>query len=85
MYYNGIIKNQPNFMDEELDSALRVASSGPLNDDNTEGEDEEETEMKSKFLEKPDLNFSDVGGMERVKREIDLKIIQPLKNVKSGF
>ncbi len=80
MYYNGIIKNQPNFMDEELDSALRVASSGPLNDDNTEGEDEEETEMKSKFLEKPDLNFSDVGGMERVKREIDLKIIQPIKN-----
>ena len=80
MYYNGIIKNQPNFMDEELDSALRVASSGPLNDDNTEGEDEEETEIKSKFLEKPDLNFSDVGGMERVKREIDLKIIQPIKN-----
>ena len=31
-------------------------------------------------MEKPKLKFSDVGGMKRVKDEISLKIIQPLKN-----
>lgn len=78
-YYNGIIKNQPGFLDEELDSALRVASAGG-EDNDEEDEDAEETEIESRFLEKPDLDFKDVGGMERVKREIDLKIIQPIKN-----
>jgi transitional endoplasmic reticulum ATPase len=32
------------------------------------------------FMEKPKLKFADVGGMKRVKDEISLKIIQPLKN-----
>jgi len=32
------------------------------------------------ILEKPRTNFSHVGGMEGVKREIDLKIIKPLEN-----
>ena len=30
------------------------------------------------FLRKPDINFKNVGGMEKVKEEIDLKIIKPL-------
>ena len=32
------------------------------------------------ILEKPKTNFSHVGGMDGVKREIDLKIIKPLEN-----
>jgi transitional endoplasmic reticulum ATPase len=32
------------------------------------------------FLEKPDVKFADVGGLENVKKEIDLKIIKPLDN-----
>ncbi|WKN32464.1 ATP-binding protein [Porifericola rhodea] len=32
------------------------------------------------FLEKPDTDFSKVGGMEEVKDEIRMKIIQPLQN-----
>ncbi len=39
--------------------------------------DEEEDDM---FLEKPELNFSGVGGMENVKEEIRMKIVQPLEN-----
>jgi SpoVK/Ycf46/Vps4 family AAA+-type ATPase len=35
---------------------------------------------ESYFMEKPQLKFSDVGGMHRVKEEISIKIIQPLKN-----
>jgi SpoVK/Ycf46/Vps4 family AAA+-type ATPase len=31
-------------------------------------------------IEKPAISFKDVGGMENIKQEIDLKIIQPLKN-----
>jgi SpoVK/Ycf46/Vps4 family AAA+-type ATPase len=32
------------------------------------------------FMEKPDMRFENVGGMKDVKKEISLKIIQPLKN-----
>lgn len=31
-------------------------------------------------VEKPSISFKDVGGMHNVKSEIDLKIVQPLKN-----
>ncbi|HEY5041792.1 MAG TPA: AAA family ATPase [Verrucomicrobiae bacterium] len=40
------------------------------------GEDEE-TAPKSE-IERPKINFNDVGGMEKVKEEIRLKIIHPL-------
>jgi len=33
-----------------------------------------------RIMSKPDTSFADVGGMDGVKREIDLKIIQPLKH-----
>ena len=32
------------------------------------------------FMEKPKVKFSDVGGMQKVKEEISIKIIQPLTN-----
>ncbi|PIQ24000.1 cell division protein [bacterium (Candidatus Blackallbacteria) CG17_big_fil_post_rev_8_21_14_2_50_48_46] len=31
-------------------------------------------------LEKPDLDFSDIGGMQTIKEEIEIKIIHPLKH-----
>lgn len=43
-------------------------------------EDVNELENSVLFT-KPDINFSHVGGMDQVKREIDLKIIKPLENV----
>ena len=33
---------------------------------------------ESQFVQKPDIDFNHVGGMDDVKREIDLKIIKPL-------
>jgi len=59
-----------NYFDEELDRELRLKS-GPENDDWDDG-------LDSRFLQKPSINFNDVGGMESVKKEIDLKIIKPL-------
>jgi transitional endoplasmic reticulum ATPase len=34
----------------------------------------------SEFMERPDVSFEDVGGMDSVKEEIRMKILYPLKN-----
>jgi transitional endoplasmic reticulum ATPase len=34
--------------------------------------------VDNRFLQKPSINFKDVGGMDTVKREIEMKIIKPL-------
>jgi SpoVK/Ycf46/Vps4 family AAA+-type ATPase len=69
--YKRVLSIDPNFFDEELDSQLRVKGG-------REESEEEEEEYDSRFLQKPAINFSDVGGMETVKKEIELKIIKPL-------
>lgn len=75
--YQKLIALNPGLRDEEIDSYLRVSSAG-----NTVNEEEEEVYHTDEayFMEKPALGFSDVGGMQRVKDEISLKIIQPMKN-----
>ena len=73
--YQKVIAQSPGFKDEEIDSFLRVAAAGPAMTD----EDDEEIASKY-FMEKPKIRFEDVGGMKRVKDEISLKIIQPMKN-----
>ncbi|MCS3795555.1 AAA family ATPase [Niastella sp. OAS944] len=71
--YKRVLSIDPNFYDEELDSQLRVKGGRPTS------EPEEDEEMyDSRFLQKPSINFSDVGGMDAVKKEIELKIIKPL-------
>lgn len=70
--YKRVLSIDPNYFDEELDSQLRVKGG------REENETEEDEEYDSRFLQKPAINFSDVGGMENVKKEIELKIIKPL-------
>jgi len=60
----------PQATDDELDSQLRMRG--------TSETDEPGDDADMRFLQKPTINFSDVGGMETVKKEIDLKIIKPL-------
>lgn len=70
--YQRILKIKPNFEDESLDNELRMKVVIDDDDDHDfEGDDD-------RFLEKPDVNFNDVGGMDLVKKEIELKIIKPL-------
>lgn len=69
--YKRVLSIDPNYFDEELDSQLRVKGG-------REESEEEDEEYDSRFLQKPAINFSDVGGMETVKKEIELKIIKPL-------
>lgn len=67
--YHSIIDEDSEFSDDELDSAFRMKA-----------EMMEDTSEDDLLFTKPDINFSDVGGMDAVKREIDLKIIKPLEN-----
>jgi transitional endoplasmic reticulum ATPase len=69
--YKQALKLNPGYQDEELDRELRISGTA-----REESYDEEEIE--SVFIQKPAISFEDVGGMNDVKKEIDLKIIKPL-------
>jgi SpoVK/Ycf46/Vps4 family AAA+-type ATPase len=67
--YKKALQINPQFQDKDLDNVLRVSSTR---------EDPVHPQKDSDFIEKPSIDFSDVGGMSRVKKEIELKIIKPL-------
>ncbi|MCO4294444.1 tetratricopeptide repeat protein [Solitalea sp. MAHUQ-68] len=75
--HRNILTLDPYFFDDELDSKLKVMSL-PSNGDFDMNDLIDEESLK--FLETPNVSFEDVGGMDRVKEEIDLKIIRPLKH-----
>ena len=68
--YKQALVLDPNYFDEELDNQLRLRGSNEVT--------ETTEELDSRFLQKPLINFSDVGGMDAVKKEIEMKIINPL-------
>jgi SpoVK/Ycf46/Vps4 family AAA+-type ATPase len=70
--YQQVLAADPAYHDEELDAQLRLR--------HVDSTEEFGQEIDHRFLEKPDVNFSHVGGMESVKKEIELKIIKPLKH-----
>ncbi|MBC6993420.1 AAA family ATPase [Neolewinella lacunae] len=70
--YQDAVEEDYQVSDEALDAQFRLSASYDYDDD-------DDDEMR--VMEKPDTKFKDVGGMDSVKREIDLKIIQPLKHV----
>lgn len=68
--YQAAVLEDATIADAELDQQFRLAVS-------VEDDDED---LDDRIMSKPDMSFSDVGGMESVKREIDLKIIKPLEH-----
>lgn len=72
--YRRVLAANSGFTDEELDAALRVTPE-PM-----QSEEEDFEADGQYFLQKPKEKFSDVGGMQRIKEEISIKIIQPLVN-----
>ena len=73
-YYKQALQLNPSLLDDELDQYLRKPSM-------PQGEVEEllnSIEQEVRDMERPTINFDDVGGMTKVKEEIRIKIIQPL-------
>lgn len=69
--YKRALDIDSSYFDQELDNQLKIkGQSEPI--------DWMELEVDSRFLENSTISFSDVGGMEAVKKEIELKIIKPL-------
>ena len=70
--YKTVLEIKPDYVDEELDAKLKQAT---FTESDTDTDDQD-----PKFIQKPKINFEHVGGMENVKKEIEMKIIQPLKH-----
>jgi SpoVK/Ycf46/Vps4 family AAA+-type ATPase len=73
-YYKRALTLNPALVDDELDQNLR-------NSNPTKGEVDDlldSIEQGISDMEKPSINFDDVGGMNKAKEEIKIKIIQPL-------
>lgn len=81
--YQKVIALNPGFTDDEIDGKLRMSNTSGQSADGDELLDDEGDATSNGgtyFLEKPTVDFSHVGGMKRIKDEISMKIIQPLKN-----
>lgn len=70
--YRRALSLNPHLYDEELDGYLRLK--------NVEQTPQQNGVADSRFLEKPNITFNDVGGMDSVKKEIELKIIRPMQH-----
>jgi len=77
--YMQVLQEQPNFRDAEIDAVLRATGTETGADPDMLLQELSQAGSKY-FMEKPTMKFSDVGGMTKLKNEISLKIIQPLKN-----
>lgn len=73
--YRELVGFNPGLRDEELDQQFRS-----YHFDQGVGEDEEMYDEDAMESTRPAINFNHVGGMKRVKEEIDLKIIKPLQH-----
>jgi transitional endoplasmic reticulum ATPase len=73
-YYKQALQLNPSYKDDELDQHLRHQQSG----NNSAEQFIESLQEEFQDLERPTINFDHVGGMQKVKDEIKIKIIQPL-------
>lgn len=87
--YLRAIKESPEIADEAFAQQLGVAPDQDAFDDEDEDVDSQgRMRLRNHSLgafvpvemEKPSINFDDVGGMDAIKEEIRLKIIAPLEN-----
>lgn len=78
--YEELLKRWPDKPDAELDEHFRVTGLGAEDDDDFDDEEDgPQGELSARdLIVKSDTTFADVGGMQAVKDEIGLKIIQPL-------
>ncbi|AHM61083.1 Microtubule-severing ATPase [Flammeovirgaceae bacterium 311] len=70
--YAEVLVQNSEMQDAELDAQFRQAAAFEAESSTAEAEDNR--------VERPRITFEDVGGMEAVKEEIELKIIRPLQH-----
>lgn len=65
---------------DDVEAWIRLGADGERIDVEASADDydDDDDESEGEELERPKINFTDVGGMQQVKEEIDIKIIQPL-------
>jgi transitional endoplasmic reticulum ATPase len=73
-YYKKVLELNPAFNDDELDGSLRQQNTAAQSAEQIL----ESIQNEMQELERPKINFDHVGGMNKVKEEIKIKIIQPL-------
>ena len=73
--YQSALEKDRFLADPELDHMFRNPAAAHDPEDDEEQDDPETGKL---FIEKPKATFKDVGGMSKVKEEIQLKIIYPL-------
>lgn len=90
--YRRAIDTSPDLADDDLAAALDVTPTASHDDDDEEDEDEIDDHGRIMLradpasgatpveMERPSVNFDDVGGMDALKEEIRIKIIAPLEN-----
>jgi transitional endoplasmic reticulum ATPase len=84
--YRAAVDEDPSLADAELAARLDTPAEprragvddGKLR--NSVGDDEDADPRDDFEIERPSINFADVGGMEKLKEEIRLKIILPLEH-----
>src|SRR6202048_2947020 len=86
-YYQNALGLNPNMRNPVLDRDIRIESPTTPADVPVVESDARESSVEldgdaSEFadLERPEVSFASVGGMEEIKEEIRMKIIYPLKN-----
>lgn len=68
--FQNILDIEPSYTNEDFDRIFRQSIGA--------GNDSFIDEDATSILKKPNVSFKDVGGMDKVKEEIDLKIVKPL-------
>ena len=88
-HYEEALRIDPTLRDPGIESELGGAPSSEPEEEEPEkirlgapgdSDDEEDDEPSSSEVERPKLNFAEVGGMDAVKDEIRMKIVLPLQN-----
>lgn len=72
--YQNALQINPKYVNDELDSLLRNS----WQEDQFDDENDDSENDNNYLISKPNINFDHVGGMDDVKKEIELKIIHPL-------
>ncbi len=81
--YREAVKRDPTLFDPELEMQLEIHENTPAEEDEAmrlKNTVEDFGDMQEGEVERPQISFDEVGGMDKVKEEVRMKIIHPLEH-----